>query len=146
MLRVVACIDGSGATPAVCDYAAWASQHMETPMLLLHVLDEVMRHVLREHADLADPGVHAIRQRKVDDTELAAERHRRLHPVGRQSAKPRTAAAREHLSEVGFDHVTLDLSGYRTGSVSPAEAGTDDTDGERESAEAILDADYPVGE
>ncbi|MBS3804163.1 MAG: universal stress protein [Oleiphilaceae bacterium] len=40
MLRVVACIDGSGATPAVCDYAAWASQHMETPMMLLHVLDE----------------------------------------------------------------------------------------------------------
>jgi len=56
------------------------------------------------------------------------------------------AAAREHLSEAGFDHVTLDLSGYRTGSVSPAEEGTDDPDGERGTAEAILDADYPVGE
>jgi uncharacterized protein (TIGR00268 family) len=30
-------------------------------------------------------------------------------------------AAREHLTEVGFEHVTLDLSGYRTGSVSPEE-------------------------
>lgn len=40
MLRVVACIDGSRAAPAVCDYAAWASKHMETPMMLLHVLDE----------------------------------------------------------------------------------------------------------
>jgi nucleotide-binding universal stress UspA family protein len=40
MLRVVACIDGSQAAPAVCDYAAWASRHMETPMMLLHVLDE----------------------------------------------------------------------------------------------------------
>ena len=40
MLRVVACIDGSQAAPAVCDYAAWASKHMETPMMLLHVLDE----------------------------------------------------------------------------------------------------------
>lgn len=29
------------------------------------------------------------------------------------------AAAREHLSELGFDHVTLDLGGYQTGSVSP---------------------------
>ena len=28
-------------------------------------------------------------------------------------------AAREHLTAVGFDHVTLDLHGYRTGSVSP---------------------------
>lgn len=40
MLRVVACIDGSRAAPAVCAYAAWASQHMETPVTLLHVLDE----------------------------------------------------------------------------------------------------------
>lgn len=40
MLRVVACIDGSRAAPSVCDYGAWASRHMETPMMLLHVLDE----------------------------------------------------------------------------------------------------------
>ncbi|MBU2954316.1 universal stress protein [Marinobacter sp. F3R08] len=40
MLQVVACIDGSQAAPAVCDYAAWASKHMETPMMLLHVLDK----------------------------------------------------------------------------------------------------------
>lgn len=39
MLRVVACIDGSRAAPAVCDYAAWASQHMAAPLTLLHVLD-----------------------------------------------------------------------------------------------------------
>ena len=38
------------------------------------------------------------------------------------------AAAREHLTDVGFEHVTLDLAGYRTGSVSPA--GEDDVDGE----------------
>ena len=30
-------------------------------------------------------------------------------------------AAREHLSDLGFEHVTLDLAGYRTGSVSPDE-------------------------
>jgi len=39
-LRVVACIDGSAAAPAVCDYAAWASVHMNSPLTLLHVLDE----------------------------------------------------------------------------------------------------------
>ncbi len=31
------------------------------------------------------------------------------------------AAARERLSDLGFDHVTLDLAGYRTGSVAPDE-------------------------
>lgn len=40
MLRVVACIDGSRSAPAVCSYAAWAGQHMETPVTLLHVLSD----------------------------------------------------------------------------------------------------------
>jgi tRNA-specific 2-thiouridylase/uncharacterized protein len=31
------------------------------------------------------------------------------------------SAAREHIGDLGFDHVTLDLAGYQTGSVSPAE-------------------------
>ena len=32
-------------------------------------------------------------------------------------------AARDHIADLGFDHVTLDLHGYRTGSVSPAAEG-----------------------
>lgn len=40
MSNVVACIDGSRAAPAVCDYAAWASRRIEAPLMLLHVLDE----------------------------------------------------------------------------------------------------------
>jgi tRNA-specific 2-thiouridylase/uncharacterized protein len=52
-------------------------------------------------------------------------------------------AAREHLSDLGFDHVTLDLAGYETGSVSPA---GEDSDGEALPDEAdLLDADYPTG-
>jgi uncharacterized protein len=38
-------------------------------------------------------------------------------------------AAREHLTEVGFDHVTLDLGGYRTGSVSPESGESTDREG-----------------
>jgi len=46
-------------------------------------------------------------------------------------------AARDHVADLGFDHVTLDLHGYRTGSVSPAdEAGSRDAD--------PLDAEYPT--
>jgi len=44
-------------------------------------------------------------------------------------------AARDHLTDLGFEHVTLDLHGYRTGSVSPGEAETAD----------LLDAEYPTG-
>ncbi|MEF8807807.1 ATP-dependent sacrificial sulfur transferase LarE [Natronomonas sp.] len=49
------------------------------------------------------------------------------------------AAAREHLGDIGFDHVTLDLEGYRTGSVSPA----DEADAE-DVVDDVLDADYPT--
>jgi uncharacterized protein len=34
--------------------------------------------------------------------------------------------AREHIADLGFDHVTLDLHGYRTGSVSPESDGEDE--------------------
>ena len=50
-------------------------------------------------------------------------------------------AAREHLTDVGFEHVTLDLHGYRTGSVSPA----DEADDEPVVAD-VFSQDYPVGE
>jgi uncharacterized protein len=47
-------------------------------------------------------------------------------------------AAREHLTDAGFDHVTLDLHGYRTGSVSPEGDGAD--------AGPDLEQEYPVRE
>ena len=46
-------------------------------------------------------------------------------------------AARDHLSDVGFDHVTLDLHGYQTGSVSPAADVAEDD---------LLNAEYPIGD
>jgi len=46
-------------------------------------------------------------------------------------------AAREHLKDCGFEHVTLDLHGYRTGSVSPADSDTEDE---------LLDVEYPRSE
>lgn len=39
MSNVIACIDGSQSTLAVCDYAAWASQRLDAPLTFLHVLD-----------------------------------------------------------------------------------------------------------
>lgn len=36
---VLACVDGSTSSPAVCDYAAWASLRLDAPLSFLHVLD-----------------------------------------------------------------------------------------------------------
>jgi uncharacterized protein len=53
-------------------------------------------------------------------------------------------AATEHLTDLGFEHVTLDLSGYRTGSVSPEDDSEASADGPNDAgATDLLDADYP---
>lgn len=39
MTRILACIDGSAATAAVCDWAIWASRRLGRPLTFLHVLD-----------------------------------------------------------------------------------------------------------
>ncbi|NHN60428.1 MULTISPECIES: ATP-dependent sacrificial sulfur transferase LarE [Halorussus] len=58
------------------------------------------------------------------------------------------AAARDHLTDVGFDHVTLDLQGYRTGSVSPADEAADEDAVGGDEAETMDDttADEPLVE
>lgn len=105
MLRVVACIDGSRAAPAVCDYAAWASKHMDVPLMLLHVLDEERypvapdlagniglgsrEHLLEELADLdqqrsklaLEQGHHLLEQaeQRVAESDLTGVIRRQRH-------------------------------------------------------------------
>ena len=51
-------------------------------------------------------------------------------------------AARDHIADLGFDHVTLDLHGYQTGSVSPAT----DEDDEAAVVSDVFDTSYPTSE
>jgi nucleotide-binding universal stress UspA family protein len=39
MSNVIACIDGTDVSTAVCDYAAWASLRLDAPLEFLHVLE-----------------------------------------------------------------------------------------------------------
>ena len=59
-------------------------------------------------------------------------------------------AAEAHLTDAGFDHVTLDLGGYRTGSVSPGgdavESGGADESDTTIDVESVVSAEYPVGD
>ena len=50
-------------------------------------------------------------------------------------------AARDHIGDCGFDHVTLDLHGYRTGSVSP-----EDEEAGEDVVRDVFGADYPSAE
>ncbi|MBO4247815.1 ATP-dependent sacrificial sulfur transferase LarE [Halomicrobium sp. IBSBa] len=51
-------------------------------------------------------------------------------------------AARDHVADLGFDHVTLDLHGYQTGSVSPDDVSEDDD----AVVEDVFSTEYPTGE
>jgi len=55
-------------------------------------------------------------------------------------------AARDHIADAGFDHVTLDLHGYRTGSVSPEDDEEEAaSDGDDESlVEDVFATEYPT--
>ncbi|MGK3137940.1 universal stress protein [Pantoea trifolii] len=37
---VIACVDGSPSTRAVCEYAAWAAGKLDVPLVLMHVLEK----------------------------------------------------------------------------------------------------------
>ncbi|TCS62459.1 universal stress protein [Varunaivibrio sulfuroxidans] len=42
MSQVIACIDGTNVSTAVCDYAAWASLRLDAPLQFLHVLEKAL--------------------------------------------------------------------------------------------------------
>jgi len=79
--KVVACIDGSGAAVAVCDYAAWASQRLQAPLELLHVLDHSQTPA---HADLSGSiGLGSREHLLVELAELDEQRGRLLREQGK---------------------------------------------------------------
>jgi hypothetical protein len=51
--------------------------------------------VLGKHRYAADPGVEAVRQRKIDDAEFAAKKHRRLGAPVSQLSQTTAAATGE---------------------------------------------------
>ena len=79
--KVVACIDGSGAAGTVCDYAAWASQRLQAPLELLHVLDHSQSPA---HSDLSgNIGLGSREHLLVELAELDEKRGRLLREQGK---------------------------------------------------------------
>tara|TARA_R110000764_G_scaffold112134_1_gene198870 strand:+ start:21407 stop:22267 length:861 start_codon:yes stop_codon:yes gene_type:complete len=104
--KVVACIDGSGAAVTVCDYAAWASQRLEAPLELLHVLDHSQSPA---HSDLSgNIGLGSREHLLVELAELDEKRGRLLREQGKSLLE---AAARR----VRTDGVESPLTRQRHG-------------------------------
>jgi len=69
---------------------------VQEPPAAVHVADQGLRLVLRQHRDPAQLRVHAVREREVDRSIAAAERDSGLRLTLGQSAEPASRAAREH--------------------------------------------------
>ncbi len=106
MTKILACIDGSSAAPAVCDAATWASLRLDAPLTLLHVLDRSeypvkgdlsgniglgsREHLLDELVSLDEKrgrlalehGKHLLESAKIRTEENGAERINRLQRHG----------------------------------------------------------------
>ena len=78
------------------ELAEFAAQ--EAPALA-DVLDQRVCLVLRQHRDLPDAGVEAIREHEIDDAELAAEGRRGLAAIFRQLPQSFAATARHDHGE-----------------------------------------------
>ena len=101
MTQVLACIDGSLSSPAVCDYAAWASLRLGAPLCLLHVLDHKQ---YPPRSDLS--GNIALGSREQLLQELA-ELDERRSKLGLEQGRLALEAARERVQRDGVANPQL---------------------------------------
>ncbi len=103
---VLACIDGSTYSPAVCDYAAWAALQMDAPLTFLHVPSKVRG---TPQADLSGSIGFGTRESLLEELasideqrgKLAQERGRQILAAARERARNAGVASPEALQRHG---------------------------------------------
>ncbi|MBZ2190256.1 universal stress protein [Alcanivorax sp. JB21] len=95
MSHIMACIDGSKAAPAVCDYAAWAAGRTGAPLTLLHVLDKSK--FPSENNFSGHIGLGGSQKLLEQMAELDQQRNRLALEQGRAMLE----AAQQHLRDAG---------------------------------------------
>ena len=94
MINVVSCIDSSPGATAVCDAGAWASQRMNAPLQLLHVLDKPKTPVQSDFSGRL--GVDS-REHLLDElVELDARRNKLAQEDGKLMLEAAKSRARQH--------------------------------------------------
>jgi nucleotide-binding universal stress UspA family protein len=106
---VLACIDGSAISSAVCDYAAWIAQRVAVPLKLLHTIEHQETPVT---ADLTgNIGLGSQEHLLEDLTQLEQQRSKILM----QQGKLMLQAAKERAQQSG---ITDPITSQRHGSVT----------------------------
>jgi len=97
MTHVMACIDGSPSSAAVCDYAAWASQRLAVPLTFLHVID---RDRYPKAGDLSGSIGLGSREHLLEELAALDEKRSKL---AREQGQLLLDAAKERASGAGVD-------------------------------------------
>lgn len=100
MTRVIACIDGTGVSPAVCDYAVWASLRLDAPLEFLHVLD---KSEYPTESNLSGNIGLGSREALLDELAALDERRGKL---ALEQGKLMLEAARQRAMDQGIDNPT----------------------------------------
>jgi len=94
---VLACIDGSALTEAVCDYSAWIAQRVDAPLKLLHMIDH--HHEAAAHLDLSG-NIGLDSQQHLLDELTAAEQQ--LSKLRLEQGKQLLQTAKERVIQNGI--------------------------------------------
>jgi len=94
---VLACIDGSALTNAVCDYAAWIAQRVDVPLKLLHTIDH--HHEKAVTTDLSRNIGMDSREHLLEDM---ADQEQEQSKVRLQQGKAVLAEAKERVVQAGI--------------------------------------------
>lgn len=100
MQKVIACIDGSTISEAVCDAAAWAANILSTPLMLLHTVE---KSDLRENDLSGTIGLDARDALLTELAELDAKRNK----LAVEHGKAILAAAKTRALEDGASEVEI---------------------------------------
>lgn len=99
--KVLACIDGSHYSSAVCDYAAWIARTVGAPLKLLHTLEQQPQPAVADFSGAI--GLGSSEELLDDLTKLEAERSRLMLKKGKQMLK----GAQVRANEAGVSDVHL---------------------------------------
>ncbi|HYX34552.1 MAG TPA: universal stress protein [Oligoflexus sp.] len=99
--RVIACIDDSASAAAVCDWAAWTSFKLETPLTILHVLDKSER---PHESDLSGNIGLGTRETLLEQLTLLDEQRGKL---ALEQGKQMLEAAKARVEKAGVASKTL---------------------------------------
>ena len=99
MHKIIACIDGSVSTNAVCDTAAWAAKRLNKPLLFLHTIERPQQHGADDLSGAIGLGARSNLLKEM------AELDEKRAKLALSHGKAMLAAAHEHASTSGVAEI-----------------------------------------